>query len=342
VRAPVIFSVGRGGFCTVFSPEAIKYMSFGATLKSFCEELRLTFPELRTPIDRVATTITPELYWANWKTGTRILLHRDDSALFEARRGFLVGPLQLTPALWHELSESTQRAIWRYLRTLLLEAVMVLTDTKIAEDTTQDLITILSQERLEAGGAEADAEASELFEQAMPQLAPLMEKLKGMLGSFVDLSGVELPKLPEHLAKGKIAKLAEELSKQIRPEEFGIDPAMLEGETVEAVLKRLAELYERDPTVMTNAAKRMAEKIQKQILGGSLNREELLAEAREYVEVFKEHPSFKGVIEKLQALSQGADGLGALFGSSGGAPSERLRATQDRLRKKLAARKATR
>ena len=100
-------------------------------------------------------------------------------------------------------------------------------------------------------------------------------------------------------------------------------------------------MYQRDPTLLIAGAKKVAERIKKQILGGSLNREDLVAEAQEFINIFKEHPQFKEMISKATGL-MGPGGLSEMFGSAGGTsePSERRRAVQERLRKKLAARNA--
>lgn len=313
-------------------------------MRAFCAELRETFPELGSAIDRAAG-ITPEQFWRMWKGGLAILLDRSTEGLFgEVRKGFLVGAVRLTPALWSECSDATQTAIWRYLRTLVLEAALETSLEGLDGETLGVLNSIITAERLEKGGSEAEAAASELLEEGMSHFNPLMEKLKGMMGGFMDLSGLgdfNMPEIPEHLRNGRIARLAEELAKQFKPEEFGIDPQLLEGDSVEDVLKRLAELYQRDPTMLVTGAKRMADKIRRRVEGGSLDREALIAEAQEFVKLFREHPSFKAAIEKLEGL-MGGEGVGALFGGAGGGggePSERLRAVRERLRKKMAARK---
>ena len=313
---------------------------FVATRTAFCDELRLTFPELVPQIDR-ASTVSAEQFWSSWIPNLSILLLRDSAALFEKRRGLLFGPIQMTPKLWGELSEKTQAAIWKYLRTMILEVAMTLNLDSLDTTVMQEVSAILTEERLSAGSTEAKEEASDMFEH----LKPLMERLKGMLGGFMDLSGSlpdmsSFPEIPERLRKGRIARLAEELAKQIDPAEFGIDPEALKGESMENVIKRLAEMYQKDPSVLIAGAKRVAEKIKTKITGGSLNREELLAEAQEFVALFKEHPLFKEAIAKFEGM-MGAGGLAEMFGSvsgSSGTPSARRSAVQERLRKKLAAR----
>lgn len=332
--------------------------AFSQTLGTFCYELRATFPELGRHVDRAAT-LSAEQFWSLWRNHLDVLVTRDFDRLVSERRGLLIGPVVLTPALWAEISESTQKAIWRYLRTLLLESVMTLKLDSLTAEQTEALMAIMSEERLEAGGAEADEEVKELQESAMEHLSPLLERLKGLMSGFMDASGgssssgaaaggaggaaapeIPFPEIPERLRNGRIAKLAEDMAKQFNPAEFGIDPDLLKGDDVGEILKRLAELYQRDPTLLIGGAKRMAERIKRQIMGGSLNRDQLVAEAQEYVALFKEHPLFKEAIEKFQSFT-GEGGLASLFGGGGGgaAPSERLRAVQERLRRKMEARK---
>jgi len=313
--------------------------SYSATLKSFLDEMQLTFPEQKKVITRAAT-VTAAQFWRTWESGLDLLLTRDEAKLFEGRKGFLVGAVRLTPQDWKEISDSTKKAIWKYLRTLTLESAMEQSLEGIDTEKMQRLMDILTAEKMESDPLGA---TTEMFEDSMKHMAPLMEKLKGMMGVGFDSKVFEdfkMPDIPEHLRNGRIAKLAEEMAKQFDPQEFGIDPAMLKGDNVEEILKGLADMYQRDPTMLISGAKNIAEKIKKQILGGSLKLEELVAEAQEFITLFKEHPQFKDIMEKVNGF-MGPGGLAEMFGAAGGdgEPSERRRAVQERLRKKLAARK---
>jgi len=124
------------------------------------------------------------------------------------------------------------------------------------------------------------------------------------------------------------------MAKQFDPADFGIDPALFDGENVEKILTGLAEMYQRDPSKLIAGAQRVAEKIKKQILGGSLNRDELIAEAQEFIKLFKDHPMFKEIVDKFSGF-MGPGGLSEMFSSAASEPSERRRAVQERLRKKL-------
>jgi hypothetical protein len=322
--------------------------TFASTLKAFCDELRLTFPELQTPIDR-ALTITPAMYWKSWSANLSVLLECDFAALQAKSRGFILGAVRITDTLWGELSGQTQHAIWKYLRTLLLEASMELPNEAMTPEMAQGVLDILQQERVKSG-EEPDEdevrEATRVLEESMKHMNPLMERMQGILGGIfgsTDGSGAasfSMPEIPDHLRNGKIAKLAEELSKQFNPTDFGIDPKLLEGNSVEEVLQRLMDLYRNNPDLLINGAKRVAERMKKQVLSGTLKQEELIAEAKEYVALFKDHPQFKEAFSKFETLF-GEDGIGSMFQSqSSGAPSERLRAAQERLRRKRDARAA--
>jgi hypothetical protein len=219
----------------------------------------------------------------------------------------------------------------------VLEAAMEQNMEGVETETMQKLMDIMTAEKLDA---DPMAAASDMFEDSMGHLKPLMEKLKGLMGpGFMDGSGspfadFKMPEIPEHLRKGHIAKMAEDMAKQFDPKEFGIDPALLSGDNVEEIMKRLAEIYQKDPTQLIAGAKRMAEKIKRQITGGSIKREDLLAEAQEFVSLFKDHPMFKEAMSKVSGMGN----LAEMFGGAGGEPSDRRRAVQERLRKKMAAR----
>ena len=315
---------------------------FQSTLQTFCTELSLTLPELAPVITRAATTTTPTQFWKGWVRNLEILLLRDSDRLFAECKGFIVGAVRITPALWGELSPGTQNVIWTYLRTLCLEAAKEVGLEAMDGDTLQALNNILLAERMES---DPEATTSEMFEESMRNLQPMMDRIKELLGSDfsagVDPADLKLPELPPHLKAGCIARLAELLVKQLDPAEFGIDPELLKSDKVEEVLQRLMEMFQRDPAPMQAGLQRLAEKIRGQIVGGTLDQKALIAEAKEYMELFKEHPLFK----KVMARFKGAGPMMEMFntmmsggGPSSGEPSERLRITRERLRRKFAAR----
>jgi len=296
--------------------------TFSATLTSFCDDLRLSLPELSVQIDRAAK-VSPAEFLKAWRPHLETLKTCSVAGLFEKRGGSLISSVNLTKRIWTELSASSQAVIWKYLRTLALEAVVETGSDKLDEASMKILMEILVEEKI----------------GTKDSMKPLLERLKEFMGSSVDISaGMAFPEIPEHLRTGRIAKLAEELTKQFDPTEFGIDPELLKGDNIELILTKLAETFQGDPTKLMAGAKAMAEKIKKKISGGSVNRDELIAEAKEFMALFKDHPLFKEGLSKVEAMMGGGD-LGSMFGSTA-EPSARRSTVQERLRKKLAERKS--
>jgi hypothetical protein len=307
--------------------------TFAKTLTAFCDDLKLSLPELTSAIDRV-TSLSPADFLKAWRPHLATLKGRDVQALFQKRGGSLISGVALSKKIWGELSENTHAAIWKYLRTLALEAVIETGIDKLEEKDMTILMDILMDER----GTEG---TKTMFEDSMKHLKPLLDRLKEFMPTFgTDASGATsaFPEIPERLRNGCIAKLAEELTKQFDPTEFGIDPSMLTGDNIEDILTKLAEVFQKDPTKLMTGAKTMAEKIKRKITGGSLNREQLMSEAQEFMTLFKEHPMFKDSLGKFESM-MGGGSFADMFGSSEG-PSERRSTVQERLRKKLAARKS--
>ena len=325
------------------TPEA----PFFKTLAMFCNEMKLTFPELTPQIDRAASQ-TPETFWRTWKSNINILKVCDFDLLTTTRRGLIIGAVAITPALWNEVSPTTQHAIWLYLQTMLFEAAMEIGMEHLPAETIAELLMIFKEVRTEKfaeafTGECKDGDEIKFMEHSAEHLLPFLKKMKDMMGDTADISGFTLPEIPEHLRKGHIARLAEDLTKQFKPEEFGIDPSLLAGDSMDEIMRRLIDLYQRSPTVFIAGLKNITEKIKRQVLGGSINRDQIIAEAKEYIEIFKTNPLFKTAIDKVQGMF-GDGGIAELFGGGGGggggAPSERLRAVQERLRRKMAAKAA--
>jgi hypothetical protein len=340
---------------------------FSTILADFCSELEGTFPELSVQIQR-ARNITPATFWSNWMSTLDILIHSDESLLFSERKGFILSAVRLNQTVWSEISEQTKTAIWKYLRKLTLESSVAigLDGLGLSSDNMKKLMDLALVEK----------DFDSTFKNLSETFSPFLENLKSRMGmgmdggepnfDFSDLSGFTIPDIPAHLRTGVIATLAESLAKQFDPAEFGIDPELLKSSNsnnIDEVIKTLMNLFKSNPDLLMNGAKRLTERIKAQILGGTLKRDEIISEAKEFYAIFKEHPSIKGILSKILG-SGGSSGGSAggilelvkgMFGLSGdsddedetdkkggGGPSEsdRLRAVKERLRKKMSAKTA--
>jgi len=323
--------------------------TFLSTYSQFLRELTLTFPEY-APALKAAESCAPADFGALWSSHTGAVAAQD-ATLFSGTGMLLVPGVRMTAALWAELSPATQKAIWKYLSSLLL---LYTAETK--EEGLWDLSGFK---------ADVDAMMKRLSEKtdlsgvpdiggAMPAgFATLFEKLIGMAGKRVvgeaaaagaAASSSAAPgaaaaappfKVPERLFKGHIAKIAEELVREFKPEEFGIDAAMLESKDPAHVFTYLQEIFTKRPEVMMNAAQKIGKRLQAKFAKGEINRDEIIREAEELMKEFSDNEAFSGLFGSLGELFKSGEK------ESGNEGSARRREVQERLRKKAAAKKET-
>ncbi len=295
-------------------PSCKRMSTFASALTAFCEDLLPTFPELGKEITAVQARPVAEVekeFVTLWKSNPAVLTLRDATYLFT--HDFLPG-VRVTEALWKEVSETTHKAIWNHLQTLAL----------------------LSAASFDAGSLDLSGMMAQMKEMAeSPMMKSMMEKLKEMMGGM-GVSG-EKPgfKIPERLFKGQIAKMAEELAREFKPEDFGLSPELLESSDPSKIFGYLQEVFTKKPELLMAGAKRIAQKIQAKFERGELKREDLMREAEEMMKEFSDNPMFSELFGGLTEMLSGSDK------ETGNEGSARRRAVQERLRKKMDAKKAT-
>lgn len=126
-------------------------------------------------------------------------------------------------------------------------------------------------------------------------LTEKMMKIFGEKGAF---------KLPERMLKGQLAKLAEDLVKEFKPEDFGLSKEQLEEseKNPSHAFDMLMSIYTQKPELLQNAMKRIAKKLQDKVRRGELRPQELAAEAEEMMKEFTENPAFVELMESFRSV----------------------------------------
>jgi hypothetical protein len=252
----------------------------------------------------------------------------------------------MTHALWSEIGIATQVAIWKYISSLLLLAAAAHTDTTadglwdlsgFQHDMEAMMNTLKSSESVgdEDGGMAGGGMASGMA----GAMNGIFEKLGKMAETFgiKDLSGAAGKfKIPERLFKGHIAKIAEELVKEFKPEDFGISPEMLETDDPARVFTYLQEVFTKKPEMLMTAAQKIAKKIQVKFQRGEIKREDIIREAEELMKEFSDNEMFSEMFGSLGEMLKGGEK------ESGNEGSSRRREVQERLRRKTAEKEAKR
>lgn len=305
--------------------------SFSNTYTQFLNELKDTFPEFLPAL--VAASELPDAqaqFTALWRPYTADAAAKN-AAIFTTAGIGLVPGVTMTAALWSELSSATQNAIWKYISSLLLLAA---TDDDSLWDLSGFKTSLSTMMAHMTSGGGFGTEGADLSGALPEGFASLFEKLSSMGAGFPDLSGV-LPgnfKIPERLFKGHIAKIAEELVKEFKPEDFGINPELLESKDPARVFTYLQEVFTKKPEMLMNAAQKIGKKLQAKFARGDINRDEIIREAEELMKEFSDNDAFSSLFGSLGEMFKGSEPEGS--------PSARRREVQERLRKKAAEKKA--
>jgi hypothetical protein len=282
---------------------------------------------------------------------------RDDSFFLKSgsKKGIEILPgIFFSAKLWSDTSKETRVVFWDYLASLILLNTMFSSGASAPAPS----VPTGAAPSVPTGTSEDDTEA----EQSLPDFDDIMkematnfksEEFKGifenMKNMFKDLSGnippfagaeaegddkkpFEMPKIPEHLQNGLIAKIAAELAGEFKPEDLGIDPLLMERMNPMQIFEHLQFVYTNNPDLLTEAMKRVAGKIKDKFASGALNREALMREAKELMTYFTDNPAFKEMFDSMGGIFDnpfmgGGDG-------AKGSQSDRLRAARERLRKK--------
>jgi len=326
---------------------------FLAIVTQFTNELSLSYPELEKGVAAYMKRKDHIEAFSPLASALKApVAARDDSFFLKSgagKKGIEILPgIFFSAKLWSDTSKETRVVFWDYLASLILLNTMF----SVPAPSTTASATPAS-----AGKADTETEESAMpdFDDIMKEMATNFksEEFKGifenMKNMFKDLSGnippfadaegeegkkpFEMPKIPDHLQNGLIAKIAAELAGEFKPEDLGIDPELMERMNPMQILEHLQFVYTNNPELLTEAMKRVAGKIKDKFASGALNREALMREAKELMTYFTDNPAFKEMFDSMGGLFDnpfmGGGGEGAK-----GSQSERLRAARERLRKK--------
>jgi hypothetical protein len=304
--------------------------TFDSTYTQFLDELSGTFPEFASAITTARTLPDRQARFLESWTPLTSEVAAKNATIFTTAGVPLIPGMLMTASLWSELSAATHTALWTYLSSLLLLA---------ASESKKELWDLSGfahdMEEMMKNLKSTDGETPTLMKE-------LFEKLGNMAKGFgmPDLSGATAGaagaaagkgfKIPERLFKGHIAKIAEELVKEFKPEDFGISPELLKSDDPASVFTYLQEVFTKKPELLMGAAQKIAKRIQAKFQKGEIKREDIIREAEELMKEFSENEAFSSMFGSLSEMMKMNEK------ESGSDGSARLRETRERMRKKQA------
>ncbi len=294
---------------------------FNTKYNEFCNDLAGACPEFSEQI-KAALQLTPEQRKDLFKEQVLPFCSptRDASQMPEV----VLPGVKMSADVWNQLSDKSKTAIQEYL-TLLSFCFMM--DNGAAD--------------LSGQGFTAEWAKSMMDDMKKKMNSVDFKGLSEKFAKFFGASADGIPQIPEKFLKGQIAKLAEEIVKEFNIEDLGIDPAMMEaaGNDPSKALNIVMDVFLKNPASLQNTLQKLTKKLQQKVQNGSLRPQELVAEAEELMKTFSENPAFVEMMEGFrQAFSM--EGHEDDLRAAGRDGNARLSLVQQRLRKKLEAKKA--
>jgi hypothetical protein len=288
----------------------------------YCEKLQGALPELSSQIS-AAAAIPAEERSAKFAAD---VLPKCSPTRDSAKNPETVLPgVTIPDQLWNSLGEGSQKAIQEYLTILSMCCLYDGNDGGI------DLSGVFTKEFTENIFSGIREKIGGL------NLEELTKKMSSLFGGF---SPDKMPKLPERFLKGHLAKLAEELVKEFKPEDFGLSAEELKTCDTDPAraFTLLTEIYTKKPEVLQKAIQRIASRLQEKIRRGEIRPEQIKSEAEELIKEFSGNGSFVELMESFRSTFGMEDpDLAREVGRDGDA---RRNLVKERLRKKMEAKKA--
>jgi hypothetical protein len=305
------------------SDDAALEQVFQKKLREFAADLIGTFPEVSAAVQVVLAMSAEDAvsHYAKEVLGKHATPSKEMPC-----PGVVLPGVVITEELWSTVGAKTKAAVYDYLSILDLSALYISGFEGLGGD--------------EAG----EGFSKEWADRVMRDWRGRMDRVDfdGLAGKFAKLFGGEggaLPPLPEKFLKGKLAKLAEDMVREFKPEDFGLRPedlAAVEKDPTRA-FEILMQASGSNPALLQKALARVAKKLQDKVASGQLKPQELVAEAEELMKEFQSHPAFVEMMESFRsAFSFDDTEMAQAAGRDG---ENRLSIARARLRKKLEAKK---
>jgi hypothetical protein len=288
---------------------------FGRKYLEFCDDLLGACPEYTTEI-AAAKALAPkdqEAQYIEWVM--------EKTMRPELKNPEMVLPgVEISDAVWTALSVKSKKAILDYLRIL-------------------DLMCFSAHTDLSGMGMNQEF-VDEILKEWRGRLDRMdFKDLSDKFGTLFGAASGTLPPLPERFLKGKMAKLAEDMVKEFKPEDFGLTPEDIAAcekdptRAFEILIGASTQKSENLQKVMVRVAKKLQAKMQ----SGEFRPQELAAEAEELMKEFQSHPAFVEMMGSFRDAFSFREPESARAAGRDG--ENRLSTVQARLRKKLEERK---
>jgi hypothetical protein len=340
------------GQCDTGVPEV---SVFNTKYNEFVEDLLGTLPEYTSQIQG-AQALDDKMRLSRFQEEVKVgNTFGETTETDTAKNPKVVLPgVEISDDVWASLSDNSQKAIWEYVRVLSICCFM---EAGFSEDSKppawmddamnnmkeklegidfQDIIKKFSTFFKNTQGAAAATAGTDAATAADDDEGAGTSAGAGGAAGFEKIFENGFPKIPEKFLKGHMARLAQEIVKDITPDELGISPEMI-GECEKNPSRAfdiLFQVFGSNPDIIQKTVQKIGKRLQQKIATGNIRPQEIAREAEELMKEFASNPSFVDMMEGIKSAFGFEDmNLARKAGREG---SARLAIVKERLRKKVA------
>lgn len=323
---------------------------FQKKYNEFADDLMGALPEYAPQI-ALARALSPNVRLERFQVEVKFsnTMSGGNAEEFEHNPTIVLPGVVISDSVWASLSDNTKKAIWEYVRILSICCFMEAGFGQDEKPKWMDDAMSAAMEDMKKKLESVDFQS--LIQKLMSMMKPDVADAAGAADASDSSSSSGLPnldnmfkngfpKLPERFLKGHMARLAQEMVKDITPEDLGISPEMMKAceKDPSRSIQILFSTFTNNPGAIQHLIGKIGKRLQQKVMSGSINPQEIAREAEELIKEFSENSSFVDMMSGIKSAFGFEDmDLARKAGKEG---SARLAAARDRLRKKLEKKKA--
>ena len=338
-------------------PTATETSVFQTKYNEFVEDLLGALPEYALQI-QASRSLDDKTKLNRFQEEVKVgnTLGADDTNEHNKNPGKVLPGVEISDTVWTSLSEQTRKAIWEYVRILSICCFMEAGFSESSKPDWMDDAMNDMKKKLEGfdfqsiigkfmnffkSGTDGATPAGAAGEAAGGAGASSTSGLpSGLPAGLEGLFENGFPKIPEKFLKGHMAKLAQEIVKDITPEDLGISKEMIEEceKDPSRAFDVLFKVFGSNPGNIQKIVQKIGKRLQQKITSGAIRPQEIAREAEELMKEFAGNSSFVDMMDGIKGAFGFQDmDLARQAGREG---SARLSMVKERLKKKASEKEA--
>jgi hypothetical protein len=320
---------------------------FQTKFNDFVEDLLGALPEYTVQI-RELSKLDDKTRLQRFQNEINVInTFKGDDEDYNKNPGKVLPGVEISDSVWVALSENTKKAIWEHVRILSMCCFMEAGFTDGAKPAWMDAAMNDMKTKLEGidfqnifSKFSSFFKSSDATGSAENESGTAGSKTEGIPAGFEKLFENGFPKIPEKFLKGHMAKLAQEIVKDITPEELGISEEMIKEceKNPSRAFDILFSVFGNNPGVIQKTVQKIGKRLQQKIMTGAIRPQEIAREAEELMKEFASNSSFVDMMEGIKGAFGFQDmDMARQAGREG---SARLSLVKERLRKKASEKEA--